>query len=70
MFALAEPTGLVTVDPLMSNWAGAEFRTQRGTRLDEETQVLLYSWLTGIELAGQTKLKDFKGSLGDYFTQE
>jgi hypothetical protein len=60
----------IAVDESMSNYASAEAFLETGEQFDMELVFLIYSWIGEIEAMMPIKLKDFPGSLGDYYNQE
>ncbi|CAB3375625.1 Hypothetical predicted protein [Cloeon dipterum] len=60
----------VSVDEQMSNYASAEVFLETGEKFDMGLVFLLYSWIGEIEATMPLKLKDFQGSLGEFYNQE
>lgn len=60
----------LSVDECMSNYAAAEAFLETGEQFDMDLVFLLYSWIGEIEAMMPIKLRDFPGSLGDYYNQE
>lgn len=60
----------LSVDDSMSNYASAEAFLETGEQFDMDLVFLIYSWIGEIEAMMPIKLKDFPGSLGNYYNQE
>ncbi|XP_059471126.1 spermine oxidase-like [Neocloeon triangulifer] len=60
----------LSVDEQMNNYASAEAFLENGEKFNMDIVFLLYSWIGEIEATMPIKLKNFSGSLGDFYNQE